>query len=198
MRFISKGYSFDMWGWSDKNIPDSGKVFLIHGRNEFLRRSMFEFLRSIGLKPMEWVEAIELTGKASPYIGEILNAAFGNAQAIVALLTPDDEARLLPELVRIHDPDFEKNLTPQARPNVIFETGMAFGMSQDRTIIVEVGNLRPFSDIAGRHVIRLNNTPERRFELIARLRMAGCNVNIDGTDWFTAGSFCLTTDNSKF
>lgn len=194
MRFISKGHSFDMWGWSDKNLPDRGKVFLVHGRNEFLRRSMFEFLRSIGLKPMEWVEAIELTGKASPYIGEILEAAFGSAQAIIALLTPDDEARLIPQLVRNHDPDFEKNLTPQARPNVIFETGMAFGMSQDRTIIVEVGNLRPFSDIAGRHVIRLNDTPERRFELISRLRMAGCDVNIDGTDWLTAGSFCLTAE----
>lgn len=198
MRLIPKGHSFDMWGWSDRNVPDKRKVFLIHGRNDFLRKSMFEFLRSIGLKPMEWIEAIELTGKASPYIGEILDAAFGSAQAIVSLLTPDDEARLVPELIRNHDPDFEKNLTPQARPNVIFETGMAFGMSQNRTIIVEVGNLRPFSDIAGRHVIRLNDTPERRLELIARLRSAECKVNTDGTDWLTAGRFCLSTDITTF
>ncbi len=64
---------------------DRRRVFVIHGRNERARRGLFEFLRAIGLDPIEWSEAGRMTGKGSPYIGEILDAAFGNAQAVVVL-----------------------------------------------------------------------------------------------------------------
>jgi hypothetical protein len=46
---------------------DSKTVFVIHGRNEALRKSMFDFLRSIGLKPLEWSQAVSATGKGSPW-----------------------------------------------------------------------------------------------------------------------------------
>ncbi|WP_290471296.1 hypothetical protein [Leifsonia sp. 71-9] len=39
------------------------KVFVVHGRNAAARDSMFTFLRSLGLKPIEWDQAIALTGK---------------------------------------------------------------------------------------------------------------------------------------
>ena len=58
------------------------------------RDALFDFLRAVGLHPLEWSEAVGATGSASPYIGEILDAAFSVAQAVVVLLTPDDEARL--------------------------------------------------------------------------------------------------------
>jgi hypothetical protein len=61
--------------------------------------------------------------------------------------TPDDPARLNPSLRDKNDPDFEQVPTPQARPNVIFETGMAFALHPTRTILVQIGHLRPFSDI---------------------------------------------------
>ena len=70
------------------------EVFIVHGRNEAAREAMFEFLRALDLHPLEWSESITDTGKASPYIGEILDAAFSRAHAIVVLFTPDDEARL--------------------------------------------------------------------------------------------------------
>ncbi len=75
------------------------RVFVVHGRDERLRKGMFAYLRAIGLDPIEWGKAVALTGKASPYIGEVLDAAFKHAQAVVALLTPDDEARLRLEYV---------------------------------------------------------------------------------------------------
>ena len=74
--------------------PDRRKVFVVHGRNEKLRSDFFGFLRALRLNPLEWSHAINLTGKASPYIGEALDAAFKNAQAVVVLLSPDDEVRL--------------------------------------------------------------------------------------------------------
>lgn len=167
------------------------KVFVVHGRNEKLRGEMFSFLRSIGLEPIEWTEAVKLTGSASPYVSEILDAAFSHAQAVVVLLTPDDEARLCPEFQSEYDPDYEKNFTSQARPNVIFEAGMALGRHPDRTILVEVGKLKPFSDIVGRHTIRLDDTTEKRQALAMRLRDAGCKVNLNGTDWHKTGNFQL-------
>ena len=164
-------------------------VFVVHGRNTEARDALFEFLRAIDLHPLEWSEAVRATGKPSPYIGEILDAAFSRAHAVVVLFTPDDEARLREQFRIDSDLLHETQLTGQARPNVLFEAGMAMGRSQDRTVLVELGDLRPFSDVAGRHAIRLANNSQRRQELAQRLEAAGCPVNLQGTDWHTAGDF---------
>jgi hypothetical protein len=151
--------------------------------------AMFAFLRAIGLQPLEWSQAVKETGEGSPYIGQVLDTAFSLAQAIVVLMTPDDEARLRKEFHSATDEHFEKQLTAQARPNVLFEAGMAMGRDAKRTVLVQVGQLRPFSDISGRHVLRLKNTSPSRQELADRLRTAGCDVNLSGTDWHSVGSF---------
>jgi predicted nucleotide-binding protein len=171
----------------------SRDVFVIHGRDERLRTGMFDFLRSLGLNPMEWSRAVELTGKGAPYVGEILDAAFSNAQAVVVLFTPDDMVKLRPELCGPSEPVHETTLTPQARPNVLFESGMAMARQPNRTVMVEIGGLRPFSDVGGRHTIRMDNSPKKRNELATRLRTAGCPVSLTGTDWQTAGD--LTPPN---
>jgi predicted nucleotide-binding protein len=173
--------------------PDSKAVFVVHGRNEQLRKSMFDFLRAIGLKPLEWSQAVGATGEASPYIGQVLDTAFSMAQAVVVLMTPDDEAYLKKEFQAEHDADYEKRPTGQARPNVLFEAGMAMGRdpSRDpkRTVLVEIGKLRPFSDVVGRHVLRLNNSSELRQDLAERLRTAECAVDLGGRDWHKVGNF---------
>ena len=64
------------------------RVFVVHGRNEPARDAMFSFLRSIGLQPIEWSQAVAATGEASPYIGVVLDSAFDAAQAVVVLMTP--------------------------------------------------------------------------------------------------------------
>jgi predicted nucleotide-binding protein len=170
---------------------DTRNVFVVHGRNLEARNSLFRFLRSIRLSPLEWSQAIMATGKASPFIGEILDAAFAKAQAVVVLMTPDDEARLLEPYRSQSDPPYESQLTGQARPNVLFEAGMAMGRNPDRTIIVELGIVRPFSDIAGRHTVKLSNDSTARHELAQRLETAGCSVDLSGRDWHTEGDFSL-------
>ena len=144
----------------ETTMPDTRNVFVIHGRNRPARDAMFDFLRAVGLNPLEWGQAVKMTGKGSPYIGEVLDAAFSNAQAVVVVLTGDDLARLREDFIEDNDPDHERNLTQQARPNVLFEAGMAFGRHSDRTIMVQIGQLRPFSDVAGKHAIHF--TGDRR------------------------------------
>ena len=150
---------------------------------------MFQFLRALGLDPLEWFEARQRTGKPSPYIGEILDVAFRDAPAVVVLFTPDDEARLREPLHSDGEPPHEVELRGQARPNVLFEAGMAMGRDPDRTVLVQLGRLREFSDIAGRHVLRLDNSSEKRHDLAQRLESAGCPVRTTGSDWYSEGDF---------
>ena len=168
---------------------DARDVFVVHGRNYQARDALFQFLRSIDLHPLEWTEAIRRTGKGSPYIGDILDAMFSHAHAVVVLFTPDDEAKMSDQFRGVNEPPYETELSGQARPNVLFEAGMAMGRYPDRTILVEIGTLRPFSDISGIHVVRLDNSPRTRHDLVQRLQTTGCPVNSDGNDWYSTGDF---------
>jgi predicted nucleotide-binding protein len=172
-------------------VTQSGRaVFVIHGRNERIRTEFFSFLRAAGLDPLEWSEAVKLTGKGAPYIGEVLDHAFREASAVVVLLTPDDVARLSPDLVTPSDDANEREDRLQPRPNVLFEAGMAFGHNPEHTVLVSVGNPKEFSDVGGRHSVRLNNTPQKRLDLLGRLQAAGCAVrSTDRRDWLTVGDF---------
>jgi predicted nucleotide-binding protein len=170
-------------------------VFVVHGRNAWARDQIFAFLRSVGLRPLEWTQAIRLVRKGSPYVGEILEAAFREAAAVVVLLTPDDEARLRSKFLKPTDPPFERKLTGQARPNVLFEAGMAFGKEPNSTVLVQIGEVRQFSDIGGRHVVHLSNQPTSRQEFVTKLANAGCNVDTTGADWLSVGYFVEEPSN---
>ena len=188
-RQASQREGHDMARKQDDQGLDTRKVFVVHGRNNAAREALFTLLRAIGLHPLEWSEIVQATGKASPYIGEVLEKGFSIAQAVVVLMTPDDEARLREPYRGPSEPPYETDLTPQPRPNVLLEAGMALGLFPERTVIVELGQLRPVSDIGGRHIIKMNDSAEKRHELAQRLQTAGCQVNFSGTDWYKAGSF---------
>ena len=176
---------------TSEELGNERRVFVVHGRDEQNRKAMFAFLRSIDLDPIEWSEARRATGRPMPYIGDILDRAFSMARAVVVLLTPDDEARLREAFRTEGDPRHETDLTGQARPNVLFEAGMAMGRHPERTILVECGRLRPFTDIAGLHVVRFDSDSTTRQELAHRLEDAGCRINLQGTDWHAAGEFSI-------
>jgi predicted nucleotide-binding protein len=171
------------------DVVDKTVVFVVHGRNGKARAALFDFLRAIHLHPLEWSEALALVPGATPYIGDVLDAAFAKARAVVVLLSGDDEAQLREAHRGPHEEPHETNLTPQARANVLFEAGLAFGTHPDRTVLIELGRLRPFSDVGGRHTVRISNAVHARQDLAQRLRKAGCAVNLDGTDWHSAGDF---------
>ncbi len=164
-------------------------VFVVHGRDQALRDSMFQFLRALDLHPMEWGELAASSGSGAPYIGALLDQAFDRAQAVVLLFTPDEEVRLSGRLGGGESGH-------QPRPNVLFEAGLALGRNPNRTVVVEVGSIRAISDLAGRHAVRLDDSSggavARRQDLAARLQAAGCRLSLAGVDWHTAGSFRLS------
>ncbi len=166
-------------------------VFVVHGRNEALRKSMFDFLRALGLKPMEWNNAILAAKGANPHVDDIIDAAMSRVQAVVVLFTPDDDAKLNDSLCPRHEKATEGKLQGQPRPNVIFEAGLALGRHPEKTLLVQVGKIRDISDIAGKHIVRLSNDAAKRTDVANRLEKIGCKVDRTGADWTSAGDFSI-------
>jgi predicted nucleotide-binding protein len=174
---------------STKGTETMDSVFVVHGRDRRLARELFRLLRALHVKPLEWNSLIEMTGKPAPHISEILEVGFSRAAAVVVLFTPDDVGRLRDDLQGRDELESDRDFTGQARLNVVFEAGLAFGTHPERTVLVQVGNVRPFSDLAGRHIVRLDNSARSRKELATKLRNAGCAVDDAGTDWLEEGDF---------
>jgi hypothetical protein len=103
-------------------------------------------------------------------------------QRIVVIISPDEEAKLKGKFCNPDFPD-EAKLQNQARPNVLFEAGWAFGAYPEKTLLVRVGNTRPISDLGGKHIMKLTNSGASRKEFAQRLKKMKFKVDTDGTAW---------------
>ena len=180
---VPKFYFPAEWRMREMNDRD---VFVVYGRDVAVRKALFELLRAANLNPKEFAEIIHDSGSGTPFVGEAIDLALSRARAIVVILTGDDLAFLKPELR--NEVELEEDPTPQPRPNVLFEAGLALAKAPNRTVLVQVGNIREISDLAGRHIVRLRDNTETRKDLLLRLHRAGCDVRLDGNDWMTAGT----------
>jgi hypothetical protein len=81
----------------------------------------------------------------------------------------------------------ESQLNPDRIAIPIMRQIIRFSQLMPADSIVEFGHLRPFSDIAGRHSVKMDGSTEKRQELAARLQKAGYAVKLTGTDWHRAG-----------
>jgi predicted nucleotide-binding protein len=165
-------------------IPDRKVVMVIYGHDREAKAALFDWLRAIGLQPREWNQLIRSSGSASPYIGDVLNQAFKDAQAVIAFFTPDE--RVIDRTV----PENHGAWRLQARPNVLIEAGMALITHPQRTVLAVLGPQDLPSDLAGRHYVRLNHTSvEPLNDLATRLRDAGCDTDLTGSDWLNPARF---------
>lgn len=176
-----------------KRIAENSKtnrtVFVVHGRDEALRKSMFDFLRALSLHPMEWAKAVLTAKGANPHVDAILDAAMKKAGAVVVLFSPDEEARLKEQFCAQGERAGEGRLSGQPRPNVLFEAGLALGRHSEKTLIAQVGRVRPFSDIAGKHIVHLTNQVQSRIDFVNRLERICPSLDRKGADWTSAGDF---------
>lgn len=162
------------------SMADRKKVFIVHGRNNAFKSKICEYLRLIGLTPLEWEMLITDT---TPFTFNVVEHGFKEAQAVLILLTGDDEAKCIEEYLQNDDEDYEKKLTPQPRLNVIFEAGMALALYKERTIIVRFGRQRKFTDIEGMNFINLSDISAANatstFKTSLNKRLANCGCDID-------------------
>lgn len=168
--------------------PEEAKtVFIVHGRNEAVLTRLIAFIDGLGLRIITWEDARAMTNEATPYVLEVVDAGMANAQAVLVIMTAEDRAGLLPQLAKSEDDRADTQLQGQPRENVLFEAGMAIARGRKRTILVFVGDVRFPSDLAGRHVVRLDNSARTRRDLLQRLQTAGCLVK-PRDDWLSRGA----------
>lgn len=163
-------------------------LFVVHGRDTRLNEDMFGLLRALGLNPIEWSKAVAKTRGNNPDVDKIIAGQMKSVQGIVVMISPDEQAKLK---ARFADPAMpsEKTLQDQARPNVLFEAGWAFGAYPDKTLLVRIGQTRPISDLGGKHIMKLSNSGASRKEFAQRLKKMKFKVDTEGTSWLTEFDF---------
>lgn len=171
-----------------QNPIDKRKVFLVHGRDRQAHEAMLAFLRSLDLDPWDFDRAHSAMPHGAPHIDDVLKWAFEHAWCVLVLITGDDEARLRQVYWGKDEKEGERTLMAQPRPNVLFEAGRALALHEERTILVQIGESKPFSDVAGRFVHRLTGVPAERKKLKEKLQSIGCAVQETG-NWLEAGDF---------
>lgn len=180
--------------------PKEGKkVFVIHGRDRANLQELKHFLKGLGLQAWTFVDEFHEASPNTPIV-EIVSRGVSKTRAVIALLTPDEFACLVPE--RREAAESERNVRRwQPRPNVIYEAGMAMGLNRDGTILVTVGNVELPSDLDGILHIRLTNGTDSRRTLRKKLMQAGCEVDMNLDDWMDpaqGGDFSVTTAARSF
>jgi predicted nucleotide-binding protein len=160
----------------DKTLKKK-QVFLVHGRDKEFKNEIEEFLIHLSLKPLDWEEVVSQTGKPTPTTHEVILKGFELAQAIVVLMTGDDDGKLKDKFLTNNDDELERQLSPQPRLNVVYEAGLAFGMHSDRTIFVKrPGPIRKITDVDGFNYVNYDNKPDSRKALATRLETANCSI----------------------
>jgi predicted nucleotide-binding protein len=165
------------------------RVFVVYGRDTKLTSRVFDLLRAVELRPLEWEILVKATGSATPSLGEVVAGAPHLAQATLVLLSPDDIVELHSDLVLDQDPPQERGRLGQARPNVLFELGLALMAYPRNTVIVEVGRVRLPSDLGGLNTVRFDGSAPAIRKVLSRLEDAGCAVDYSGVDWLDPSRF---------
>jgi predicted nucleotide-binding protein len=172
---------------SKEPAGDPQRVFIIHGRNSELLEEFRGWLQSLGLFARSFDEIRTDLG-GSPSILDVIRRGISEAHAIIALITPDEFATLRPELRGGRDKSAEIQRW-QARPNVIFEAGMAFAMTGEmRTLLLVAGDAELFSDVSSIHYKRIPKDATEREQLRKILVSMGCKIH-DASDHHRRGNF---------
>jgi predicted nucleotide-binding protein len=112
------------------------RVFLIHGHDKVVLAKVESLLLRLGCEPVIFSK---LAGKGAKTNIEILEQELISVDAVVALLTPDDEGRKRGS----------GGLEPRARQNVMIEAGYALISRRDTAWIVATGGVCIPSDLDG-------------------------------------------------
>ena len=160
--------------------PNDKDVFVVHGRNQEVLKSVMVFLKNLGLNP---IILSEQPGKGRSIIKKFEDHA--QVKYAIALLTPDDKAVL-------NKSTGKKKL--RARQNVIFEMGFFVGsLGRERLAALRLGEVEIPSDYVGVEYIKLDERTWKR-KLYKELREAGFSIDVEESVLDECKGF--TTDTS--
>jgi len=156
-------------------MSENQGVFIIYGRDQTPMLRLKEMLRTMDLPSRTFLDVAN-SMHANSYVGDIVHQGIEQSSYVIALFTPDElTAYYEVSTRRLSDENGASRW--QARPNVIFEAGLAMGkLGANRCILCTVGaDVRLFSDVDGKHFIDLT-----RDEGPARL-LSALKINFPNT-----------------
>jgi hypothetical protein len=131
-----------------KSKNQKPRIFIIHGHDTASIAQLKVAIFKIGGHPMSFDD---LPKEGSQTIIEILENHIPNFNAIIALLTPDDEGRKRGE----------ETLELRARQNVLIEAGYGIISQREKSLLIALGDVSIPSDFDGIHRVAASNwSPE--------------------------------------
>ena len=146
-------------------IPNkfSNKVFIVHGHDTEMLKSVNLFLRTIELNP---IILHEQPNKGRTIIEKFVD--YSDVGFAVVLLSPDDKTIL------------NQKESSRARQNVIFELGYFIGkLGRDRVAALYKTGVEIPSDYSGVLYLEYNSSESWKFQLCKELRAAGFNIDLN-------------------
>ena len=134
---------------------DPTQVLLIHRNDSFGVKEVGRLVESLGLQPVLWQQALDRAGLRSPSVVDRFRSCLDTAQAVIVV--------------------FEGG-PGESKANLAFEAGLALGLAESRTVIVQLGDQSPPQDLEAVNILRLRNTEESITALSSALRNAGCAI----------------------
>ncbi len=152
---------------SDGDVQQLPRVFVVHGHDEMTLTKLEDLLLRIGCKPITFKR---LESKGARTNIEILEKTLPECEAVVVLMTPDDEGRK----------KAARKLQPRARQNVLVEAGYAVIQRRPTSIIVALGDIEIPTDLDGiNRVQRETWDAEAALDLARRLKGLGLPVDLN-------------------
>lgn len=146
--------------------PKTGRVFVVHGRDDKAKLEVRGFLAQLNLEPVILDE--------QPSEGQTVIEKFEGHTDVdfaVVLLTPDDTGKLA------GSPDEPK---PRARQNVIFEFGFFVGkLGRSKVFVLHKGKVDIMSDYHGVIYIPMDNAGGWKLKLATEVKNAEIDIDID-------------------
>jgi hypothetical protein len=136
---------------------DRSRVLLIHGHDSIGVKEVARLVERLGLEPILWQEALDRIGLMSPSVIERFRSCLDIAQGVMIVM--------------------EGGLG-ESELNLVFEAGLALGLAEERTVVVQLGDQTPPDDLAAVNILRLRSTEESAGALSAALIGAGCAIPV--------------------
>jgi len=145
---------------------DTGKVFIVHGRNDAIREASARFVQRLGLNPVILHE--EPNGGLTLLEKFEKHALTGYA---IVIITGDDVGCLA---------DSQDSLKPRARQNVIYELGFFAGaIGRGRVCALYQPGVELPSDLGGLAVVEIDPAEAWKFKVAREMKAAGLNVDLN-------------------
>ncbi len=175
---------------TEQSLPKH-QVFVIYGRDQLAHEHLARFIEALGLEELAFERISNQLGPA-PFIADIVTTSIEQADAVIVLFTPDEHAALFGKKDEANQSESERYLIDeeggtrwQARPNVLFEAGVAYGTKPEKTVLVTIGtDVRLFSDMGGKHFVQLAEEGGKR-KLRSRLEAILGPLKPERDDWET-------------